>query len=75
VYTLEEENDKLRDEFEHVREDEGAERERLEALSAALKDVRVCTLLLPYSSFVEPPPLVAETHVCKGAASGDDGTV
>ena len=46
VYTLEEENDKLRDEFEHVREDEGAERERLEALSAALKDVSVCAVLL-----------------------------
>jgi hypothetical protein len=39
VYTLEEENDKLRDEFDRVREDDIAERERLEALSAALKDV------------------------------------
>jgi cell division protein FtsB len=38
VYTLEEENNKLRDEFDCVREDDIAERERLEALSAALKD-------------------------------------
>ena len=40
VYTLEEENDRIRDEFDRFREDEGGERERLEALSAALKDVR-----------------------------------
>jgi hypothetical protein len=35
-----EENDKLRDEFDCVREDDIAGRERLEVLSAALKDVR-----------------------------------
>lgn len=44
VYMLEE-NDKLRDEFERVRQDEGAERDRLEALSTALKDVRVRSVL------------------------------
>ena len=41
VYALEEENDKLREEFERIREDDVAERERLGALSAALKDVGV----------------------------------
>jgi cell division protein FtsB len=38
VYTLEEENDNLRDEFDCVREDDIAERERLEALLTSLKD-------------------------------------
>jgi hypothetical protein len=43
VYALEE-NVRIREEFERVRE-EGGERERLEALSAALKDVR-CFFLI-----------------------------
>ena len=38
VYTLEE-NDKLRGKFDHVREDDITEKERLEALSAALENV------------------------------------
>ncbi|KIM79979.1 hypothetical protein PILCRDRAFT_9869, partial [Piloderma croceum F 1598] len=38
VYALEEENDMIREEFERVWEEEGGERERLEALSAVLKD-------------------------------------
>jgi septation ring formation regulator EzrA len=44
VYVLEDENDKLKEEFERLREDEAAERERLEALAAALKEVRIFVL-------------------------------
>ncbi|KZP16088.1 hypothetical protein FIBSPDRAFT_749256 [Athelia psychrophila] len=38
VYALEEENDKIRDEYDRLREDDISERERLAALSAALKE-------------------------------------
>ncbi|KAI0948832.1 hypothetical protein AcV7_009468 [Taiwanofungus camphoratus] len=43
VYVLEEENERLKEASERLREDEAVERERLEALSAALKE-RVGTL-------------------------------
>ena len=39
VYQLEEENERIRDEAERVREDEAVDRERLEALTSALKEV------------------------------------
>ena len=45
VYSLEEENDKLRDKFDRVREDDITERGRLVALSAALKDVCALSFL------------------------------
>ncbi|EGN96476.1 hypothetical protein SERLA73DRAFT_170829 [Serpula lacrymans var. lacrymans S7.3] len=38
VYLLEEENDKLKEESDRIREEEAVERERLEALAAALKE-------------------------------------
>ncbi|KII89526.1 hypothetical protein PLICRDRAFT_160873 [Plicaturopsis crispa FD-325 SS-3] len=38
VYLLEEEGERLKEELEHVREEEGVERDRLEALTAALKE-------------------------------------
>ncbi|OBZ75317.1 Anucleate primary sterigmata protein B [Grifola frondosa] len=38
VYLLEEENDRLKEESDRIREDEAVERERLEALSAALRE-------------------------------------
>jgi hypothetical protein len=41
VYILEDENDKLKEESERLREDEAIERERLEALTMALKEVRI----------------------------------
>ena len=40
VYLLEEENDRIKEESERVREDDAVERERLEALASALKEVR-----------------------------------
>lgn len=40
VYVLEEENERLKEASERLREDEAVERERLEALSAALKEVQ-----------------------------------
>jgi septation ring formation regulator EzrA len=43
IYILEDENDKIKEEAERLREDEAVERERLEALSAALKEV--CSFL------------------------------
>ena len=39
IYHLEDENDRLEEAGENMREEETAERERLEALSAALKEV------------------------------------
>jgi hypothetical protein len=39
IYVLEDENDKIKEEMDRVKDDEGAERERLEALSMALKEV------------------------------------
>ncbi|KAF9447239.1 hypothetical protein P691DRAFT_131435 [Macrolepiota fuliginosa MF-IS2] len=39
IYILEDENDKIKEEAERLRDDDVAERERLEALSAALKEV------------------------------------
>ena len=39
VYILEEENERIKEVSDRLREDEAIERERLEALSAALKDV------------------------------------
>lgn len=39
VYLLEVENDRIKEEHERMREDEAVERERLEALAVALKDV------------------------------------
>lgn len=39
IYILEDENDKIKEEAERLREDDSVERERLEALSAALKEV------------------------------------
>lgn len=39
VYMLEEENERIKEASDRLREDEAVERERLEALSAALKDV------------------------------------
>jgi chromosome segregation ATPase len=44
VYMLEEELDRLRDESEQFREDEAVERERLNALTAALREVLHATL-------------------------------
>ncbi|THH29016.1 hypothetical protein EUX98_g5172 [Antrodiella citrinella] len=38
VYLLEEENDRVKEESERIREDDAVERERLEALSVALKE-------------------------------------
>ena len=40
VYLLEEENDRIKEESERIREDDAVERERLEALSSALKEVK-----------------------------------
>lgn len=40
IYMLEDENDKIKEEAERIRDDDAVERERLEALSAALKEVR-----------------------------------
>ena len=42
VYMLEEENERIKEASDRLREDEAVERERLEALSAALKDVSSC---------------------------------
>lgn len=42
IYNLEDENDKIKDEAERLRDDDSAERERLAALSAALKEVCLC---------------------------------
>ncbi|KAH8100388.1 microtubule associated-domain-containing protein [Cristinia sonorae] len=39
VYLLEEENDRIKEESDRIREDDAVERERLSALTAALKDV------------------------------------
>ena len=39
VYHLEEENERIREEAQRIREDDSVERERLEALTNALKDV------------------------------------
>jgi len=41
IYVLEDENEKIKEEMQRLREDEGAERERLEALNSALKEVRM----------------------------------
>lgn len=41
VYVLEEENDRIKEDSERMREDDTIERERLEALSAALKEVSI----------------------------------
>ena len=46
VYLLEEENDRIKEESERIREDDAVERERLEALSSALKDVQPRPLCL-----------------------------
>lgn len=40
VYQLEDENERLKEEHQRLRDDEATERERLEALSEALKEVR-----------------------------------
>ena len=40
VYALEEDADRVSEEHEHLREEEAAEREALEALASALNDVR-----------------------------------
>lgn len=45
IYILEDENDKIKEEAERMRDDDAAERERLEALSAALKEVSFILLL------------------------------
>ena len=42
VYILEEENERIKEVSDRLREDEAIERERLEALPAALKDVSSC---------------------------------
>lgn len=39
IYDLEEENERIKQESERLREDEAAERERLETLASALKEV------------------------------------
>ena len=39
LYALEEENERLKEAMDRIREDEGVERERLEQLAAALKQV------------------------------------
>lgn len=39
IYELEEENERLKEDMEHLREDEAVERERLEQLASALKQV------------------------------------
>jgi hypothetical protein len=39
IYVLEDENDRLKEEAERLREEEAVERERLQALNAALKEV------------------------------------
>ena len=44
IYALEDENDKIKEETQRSREDEGAERERLEALNNALKEVSLSAL-------------------------------
>jgi predicted nucleic acid-binding Zn-ribbon protein len=41
VYMLEEENDRIKEESDRIREDDAVEQERLEALSVALKEVRL----------------------------------
>ena len=43
VYMLEEENERVKEASDRLREDEAVERERLDALSAALKDVSSLT--------------------------------
>ena len=40
IYELEEENDRIKAESDRQREDEAVERERLEAVASALKEVR-----------------------------------
>lgn len=52
IYELEEEHDELRKLNDRLREDEAVDRERLEALTEALKDVRDCfiRLLLRFNS-------------------------
>ena len=45
VYRLEEENEQLKDESNRTREEDGVELERLETLTAALKDVRQYVLI------------------------------
>jgi len=44
IYALEDENDKIKEEAQRLREDEGAERERLEALNSAFKEVSLFPL-------------------------------
>lgn len=39
MYLLEEENDRIKEECDRLREDDAVERERLEALAVALKEV------------------------------------
>jgi chromosome segregation ATPase len=41
IYILEDENDRLKEESQRMREDDAAEQERLEALSTALKEVKL----------------------------------
>ena len=56
LYALEEENERLKEEMERVREDEADERDRLEQLSIALKQasaVPECELHYPLTSPVE----------------------
>ena len=48
VYHLEEENERIREEAQRIREDDSVERERLEALTNALKDVRFPFLSPPF---------------------------
>lgn len=44
VYTLEDQLEQLKEESTRVREDDAVERERLEGLTTALKEVRISTL-------------------------------
>jgi chromosome segregation ATPase len=46
IYVLEDENDRMKEESNRLREDDEAEQERLQALSAALKEVQLFSLFL-----------------------------
>lgn len=57
IYVLEDENEKMKEEVERVRDEEGGERERLDALCGALKEVRY---------LFESTPTPPFHGVCKG---------
>lgn len=77
VYALEDENDKLREEYERLSEDNIAERERLEALSAALKDVSLIRHLTSclFNFMIPLLSLFVETCISQKSTPGNDGVI